>query len=237
MVRGPGLKNAALAVVAVISAMAVTFVARELFYGRPTSHAAPPAPKAGALPAPTATLPPTTLVPVRPSGGPSVASTTTTTAPAAAAEDPSSTPAATLTAPIARPSSAPTTALSEPSERQAQKVASLFTEAMLSWAPGDSTTSVRAACSPWASTAVLNSLPVSPAHGLDGAARAPGETDTVVVEAISAEDPTGSGVGESVVGLVRVKSPGAATSRRAVYLEEWVARGQHGWQVSQVVPG
>ncbi len=89
-------------------------------------------------------------------------------------------------------------------------------------------------------------MPVSPAHGLDGAARAPGETDTVVVEAISAEDPTGSGVGESVVGLVRVKSPGVATSsKRAVYLEEWVARGleewvargQHGWQVSQVVPG
>ena len=43
MVRGPGLKNAALAVVAVISAMAVTFVARELFYGRPTSHSAAPA--------------------------------------------------------------------------------------------------------------------------------------------------------------------------------------------------
>ncbi len=42
MVRGPGLKNAALAVVAVISAMAVTFVARELFYGRPTSHARAP---------------------------------------------------------------------------------------------------------------------------------------------------------------------------------------------------
>jgi hypothetical protein len=108
---------------------------------------------------------------------------------------------------------------------------------MLSWAPGDNTTSVRAACSPWAITAVLNSLPVSSAHGLDGAARAPGETDTVIAEAISAEDPTGSGVGESVVGLVRVKSPGVATSKRAVYLEEWVAQGQHGWQVSQVVAG
>jgi hypothetical protein len=116
-------------------------------------------------------------------------------------------------------------------------VARLFTEAMLSWAPGDSTTSVRAACSPWASTAVLSSLPVSSAHGLDGAARSPGETDTVVAEAISAEDPTGAGVGESVVGLVRVKRPGVATSKRAVYLEEWVAQGQHGWQVSQVVPG
>ena len=84
---------------------------------------------------------------------------------------------------------------------------------------------------------MLSGLAVSPAHGLDGAARAPGETDTVVVEAISAEDPTSAGVGESVVGLVRVKSPGVATSKRAVYLEEWVAQGQHGWQVSQVVAG
>jgi hypothetical protein len=42
MLRGPGLKNAVLAVVAVISAMAVTFVARELFYGRPTSHSGAP---------------------------------------------------------------------------------------------------------------------------------------------------------------------------------------------------
>jgi hypothetical protein len=58
-----------------------------------------------------------------------------------------------------------------------------------------------------------------------------------VAEAISAEDPTGSGVGESVVAVLSVKVPGSGTSNRTVYLEEWVARGRHGWQISQVVAG
>ena len=236
MVRGPGLKKAVLAVVAVISAMAVTFVAGELFYDRPTSHSGPRARKAGALPAPIATLLPTTLVPVRPSGGSSVAPTTTTTAPASAAKASSSRPAATRTAPSASASSAPTTALSEPSERQAQQVASLFTEAMLSWARGQH--HVGAGCLfALGEQRCAEQLGGQFGHGLDGAGRAPGESDTVVAEAISAEDPTGSGSGESVVAVVRVKSAGVATSKRAVYLEEWVAQGQHGWQVSQVVPG
>jgi hypothetical protein len=80
-------------------------------------------------------------------------------------------------------------------------------------------------------------LPVSSAHGPDGATRAPGETDTVVAEVISAEGLTGSGVGESIVAVLRVKSPGVGTFKRTVYLEEWVARGQRGWRISQVVAG
>jgi hypothetical protein len=232
-----GLKSAALPLLAVISAMAVTFVARDAFCGGPSGHRGHPAPKTAVLLPPPTMFPPTTLAPVPSSAGPSVNTTTTTVVLVPAGKARSSTPAATRTGPSAPASSVPTTALSEPSELKAQQVASLFTEAMLSWAPGDSTTSVRGACSQWASAAVLRSLPVSSAHGPDGATRAPGETDTVVAEAISAEDSTGSGVGESVVAMLSVKVPGSSASNRTVYLEEWVARGQRGWRISQVVPG
>jgi len=37
--------------------------------------------------------------------------------------------------------------------------------------------------------------------------------------------------------VLSVKSPGVGTFKRTVYLEEWVARGRHGWQISQVVAG
>lgn len=234
----PRAKNNFLTCLAVICAIGVTFGVRELFYGNSGSRSSPPATQAAPEKRRASFSTTTTL-----SVTPAAVTTTTTATPPASSTDPSSVtsvPSSSVpsssVAPVPAPSST-SVVLSPQSARRAGAVASSFTTAMLSWSPGDTPATVRVSCAQWATGAVAKRLVISSAHGPDGVGRAPGESDTVRMTAVSDDDVTASGVGESVVATVRVSSPGAPVSHRVVYLEEWVAHYKFGWRVSQVVQG
>jgi hypothetical protein len=121
--------------------------------------------------------------------------------------------------------------------RQAAAAAAAFTVSLLSWAPGDTPATARAACRPWATRRLDASLSLSPDLGPDAAVRQPGETDTAVVRAVSPADVAAGGAGESVVASVTVSAPGQGRAERLVFLAEWVERSGGAWRVDQVVQG
>ena len=82
---------------------------------------------------------------------------------------------------MTRPTTATSSATTVLGGKAARRAASVFTVSLLSWAPGDTPATVRAACRPWDTRRLDASLSLSPDLGPDGAVREHAETDTAVV--------------------------------------------------------
>ena len=230
-------------------AVALTYGAHLAFSGagqssyRDQGPKAASGPRAGSVPVvtwpPGVARPTVPTVPTRPRAGDGGAGGTPPTSAgpksllAAARRGPGPATAAGQT--TATPST--TAVLGGSAARQAAAVAAGFTVSLLSWAPGDTPATGRAACRPWATRRLDASLPLNPDLGPDAAVRQPGETDTAVVRAVSPADVAAGGAGESVVASVTVSAPGQGRAERLVFLAEWVERSGGAWRVDQVVQG
>jgi hypothetical protein len=247
------MRTGVVALLAAGVAMSVTYGAHLTFSGagqssyRDQGPKAASGPRAGSVPVvtwqPGVARPTVPTIPTRPRAGDGGAGGTPPTSAgpnnllAAARRGPASSTGPARGGPTTTATASTTAVLGGRAARQAAAAAAGFTVSLLSWAPGDTPATVRAACRPWATSRLDASLSLSPDLGPDAAVRGPAETDAAVVSAVSPADVAAGGAGESVVASVTASAPGQGRAERLVYLEEWVERSGGAWRVDQVVQG